>query len=1403
MTVRVLGPLDVGAPQLSPRERSVLSALVLRVGTSIEPGELAEALWGDEAPATWRQQVKTSVARIRTRLGRDAVITSGSLYALGLDPDAIDAVRFERLVSTARQHALHGDADRAIDAYERALGLWRGQPYADLTTWDPGVVEAMRLTEIRTSAEEELLQSRLAAGMHRAVIPDAERLTRENPLREDRWAILALANYRSGRQGAALATIREARRRLMDDLGIDVGDRLRELETAILRQDPTLAPEVVLWEVDADCPYPGLSAFDAEDADLFFGRDAEIDALLERIVPGAIVAIAGPSGSGKSSLLRAGILPRLRGGGREIPVIRPGEDGIDALRRAMERGATIVALDQTEELMQASEGTVEEFCEHASQLLANGGTVVLTIRSDFLDDATRLPLVGPLLGRGVFVLAPLTPEGLRAAVAEPARSSRLRLEPGLVEVVLRDAADRLTTLPYVSHALRETWVRREGATLTVQGYEDSGGIAGAIAQSAETVFRSVDVEDQRVCRSVLLRLVARDGDGTTLRRRVAAGPLRESPARRRIVDALVAARLVTADGDAIIIAHEAVATAWPRLDGWLEEDALGARLMTALSAASESWDADGRPDDALLRGARLHATLDWRDTAHPDLTAREAEFLALSEAREVGEREESDRRAAAERRQNRRLRGALAGAAALLVVALALGGVATIRSSEAQAAALDARIEALTSRATVLRETDRDMAALVAAEAYRRWPDDPRTRSALFGSVVEAAHYLGSTPIIDATERLGLWPIPGTTTVATVRELVTLEVRDYRTGEVVRTIDDDLPRSDQSIRPWVRVSEDGSTIGILQHFGRQEGVPDSELMLFYDVATGQRVGPAVSVEDSLAESLSLSPDGRWATWASQGEVVIVERGTDLVRRHPLRKEIVSTQQRAVGTSAFGPDGLIYAGIDDGRLYTIDPNTLEELRVVASRPGFVDGALTVAASGAVFAIGLDGAIAFDAEGRTMWDRSFERYWECSRIAASSVADLAVCGDESGTVQQWQLSTGDLVAEPFDFQMSAPGDLAFVDGDAELLLMSAIAPVIGRLAADGSGAGAEAFATGQLMQQRTGQLDPSSTRLIVENRATAVADLDEQRSYAVWDLATDEGVFRIPDDIADPLQGELWEPRWWTEDTLLAWEVRRSADENGEPAFEDDAVLIDVATGAITRDVLPVDTYDTMSVAEQVFTLSETGVVRRIDPETLGWTGPAMQLPIESPPFHVAAASDGSRVLVTQWDGRVFNYLYDGETGELIAETEARDHTAWIAPDGDIFTADNVQVYRRSPETLEVTGTVAHLAGAAMLAGAGDVMIARGGRGAVGVVDVATLRPHSDLVPADNFGGAVITPDAMSLIVPTWRGMAVWSLDPDDHFAAACRIAGRDMTDAEWATHLAELGEPVPTCADALS
>ncbi|WP_309709133.1 BTAD domain-containing putative transcriptional regulator, partial [Pseudolysinimonas sp.] len=312
MHISVLGPLTVDAGHIRPRDRVILAALTVRRGAIVSADELAEACWGDDQPGTWWQQVKTAVARIRAVLGQDSIRTEGQGYAFGLDAGVLDAEQFERMVAAGREHAIRGDHDRAADALRRSLTLWRGAAFPEVADWPPARIEASRLAEIKTSAEEELLDARLERGESASVIAEAQRLVREEPLRESRWAILALANYRGQRQGEALAVLREARTRLADTLGIEPGERLTRLESAILRQDPAITRATIAAPGSDQCPYLGLRTFDAESADRFFGREDEIATLLSRARRGEVLAVVGPSGSGKSSLLLAGVVPALR-----------------------------------------------------------------------------------------------------------------------------------------------------------------------------------------------------------------------------------------------------------------------------------------------------------------------------------------------------------------------------------------------------------------------------------------------------------------------------------------------------------------------------------------------------------------------------------------------------------------------------------------------------------------------------------------------------------------------------------------------------------------------------------------------------------------------------------------------------------------------------------------------------------------------------------------------------------------------------------------------------------------------------------------------------------------------------------------------------------------------------------
>ena len=220
MRIRVLGPLLIDdRAALSPRDQVVLEALVAEAGRPLSPDRLAEAMWGENRPHSWAKLIPSSVLRIRKVLGGGAIETTPHGYRLALAGEAVDAVRFERLVDRGHQLLVVGEADRARHVLREALALWRGRPLAEIEEWEPGRAAAERLDETRREAEETVVEASLRAGTHTEAVAEARVRVAEEPLRERRWSLLALAQYLSGDAAAALTTLRQARARLADELG--------------------------------------------------------------------------------------------------------------------------------------------------------------------------------------------------------------------------------------------------------------------------------------------------------------------------------------------------------------------------------------------------------------------------------------------------------------------------------------------------------------------------------------------------------------------------------------------------------------------------------------------------------------------------------------------------------------------------------------------------------------------------------------------------------------------------------------------------------------------------------------------------------------------------------------------------------------------------------------------------------------------------------------------------------------------------------------------------------------------------------------------------------------------------------------------------------------------------------
>ena len=327
------------------RQQLVLAMLLAEANTVVSTDTLVDGLWGDSPPSAARHTVQGYVSELRKLLG-PVIEREGTGYVVRVDESSLDSLEFESLLERGRSQ-LADDPGAAANVLRAALQLWRGPPFTALD--DTGVLEAerTRLEELHLLALEDRATADLALGRHREIAAELDALSREHPYREGLRAQHMLALYRSGRQAEALRAFQWTRDLLVEELGIEPSPSLRQMEEQILVQDPALD---LVSQTNGDSsgpsglvdnPYKGLRAFTEADADIFFGRD-ELIAKLSSVVEGdaGLTAVVGPSGSGKSSLVQAGLIPALRDRPDAVWVIaimRPGAYPFTELEAALGR----------------------------------------------------------------------------------------------------------------------------------------------------------------------------------------------------------------------------------------------------------------------------------------------------------------------------------------------------------------------------------------------------------------------------------------------------------------------------------------------------------------------------------------------------------------------------------------------------------------------------------------------------------------------------------------------------------------------------------------------------------------------------------------------------------------------------------------------------------------------------------------------------------------------------------------------------------------------------------------------------------------------------------------------------------------------------------------------------------
>ncbi|MER7367450.1 helix-turn-helix domain-containing protein [Nonomuraea wenchangensis] len=711
-----------------------------------------------------------------------------------------------------------------------------------------------------------------------------------------------------------------------------------------------------ITRVRGGCPYRGLQPYEAEDSRWFFGRDRTVGVLVARLAErmpgrGPLIVVA-PSGAGKTSLLRAGLLPALRRGVLPAPgsgswpavVFTPGAQPVAELRarigaltgldpahlagvlandpaafaaqvaRAVDGGTRegdpvarrrlVLIVDQLEEIFTLCDDEAEcrTFLAAVDALAVAGHPVVLGVRADFYGHCLNHPVLLEALREGQVPLGPMSVAELREVITGPAREAGLGVEPALVELLLRDmgvppGADGQESgpvhepgaLPLLSHALLATWQHRAGDTLTVAGYRLTGGIAGAIAATAENVYTALDLSRQDIARRLLLHMVCVEESGPETRRPADIGRL--PPAHfppqptTEVIDAFAAARLLTLDAGSAQLAHEALLRAWPRLRDWIVADRAGLRTHRRLAEAAQAWEREHRDSSLLYRGTRLSAAREWADSEPAALTTLERDFLDACLAAEAAEHRMAARR-------SRRRRQLIALLTTLLITAVAAGGYA-VRQRDL---ALSQRAQALSRQLAVQSELLTGDPATAARLATTAWALAPTPEARL--------------AMVDVLSRPERAVLPGLMNALAASPDGRIMAGAHNSDATVRLWETATRRplgapltGHQEPVSSLAFSQDGRTLAT--------GSWDSTIRL-WDVATRRQIGAPLTVADPVL-AVAFRPDGRTLASMDTGGTL---RVWDLNRRAPIAAEHTPDYVGSI-SAIFSPDGRIMARTHDG------------------------------------------------------------------------------------------------------------------------------------------------------------------------------------------------------------------------------------------------------------------------------------------------------------------------------------------------------------------------------------------------------------------------------------------------------------------------------------------------------
>ncbi len=704
LEIRLLGQFEVrvnDAPVVIPSRlaQSLLAYLLVHRACSHRREKRAGLFWPDKSETNARRSLRQELWRLRKILDPYSDLLLSDDLSIGIDPHCnywLDVARLEEI-----------EASRSTDDLMRSLDVYRGELLPDF--YDEWVtVERERLRALFEQQVERLLEQLCGEQRWKETLTWAERWITLGHSPEPAYRAMMIAHNALGNRSQVAEVFGRCLTTLKTDLGVEPSEQTLGLyeqlakdesrmlgmkdEEKLMRLGVALSFILPPASFDNEPPYKGLHYFDENDANLFFGRERLVATLVEDLAEHHWLTVVGASGSGKTSLARAGLIPALKAASRDwiIHILTPTAHPLEALAIQLTRGTEsttattmliddlardaralrihcsksidassrlLLVIDQFEELFTLCRDECERQRFIDSLLRATAPEldqpiyVVVALRADLYEQCAVYANLREALSQRQEFIGPMTTEGMRRAIEEPAARGKWELEPGLVELILRDVGNEPGALPLLSHALLETWKRRRERVLTLEGYANCGGVRGAIAQTAETVYARFDSREQEIARRIFLQLTEL-GEGTPdTRRRMARDELihqaGEASQVRPVLNSLGEARLVTLGENTVEVAHEALIREWQRLRDWSNQDREGLRLHRQLTQAAREWEALKRDAGALYRGARLAQAVEWSQANPNALNDQERAFLDASVEEE--HREEIEREAQRQR----------------------------------------------------------------------------------------------------------------------------------------------------------------------------------------------------------------------------------------------------------------------------------------------------------------------------------------------------------------------------------------------------------------------------------------------------------------------------------------------------------------------------------------------------------------------------------------------------------------------------------------------------------------------------------------------------------------------------------------------------------------------------------